>query len=72
MMFPALTKKTTGDIILKDINTRKMKVKEIISLLESMPQEMQVYASKGSEMPSSIQYVEKESDLGVVVIHIEK
>ena len=49
-----------------------MKVKEIISLLESMPQEMQVYASKGSEMPSSIHYVEKESDLGVVVIHIEK
>ena len=49
-----------------------MKVKEIIEALQRMPENMEVYASFGSRMPNKVEWVEKASDLGVVVIHSEK
>lgn len=49
-----------------------MTVKELIANLQSMPQNMEVYASKGYAMPTGIRYVYHSSDLEVVVIQAEK
>ena len=48
-----------------------MRVLELIKVLETMPKNMQVYTCKLGEMPVKIEYVCKESDLEVVVIHTE-
>lgn len=49
-----------------------MTVKELIANLQSMPQNMEVYASKSDAMPTSVTHVYKSSDLEVVVIYYEK
>jgi hypothetical protein len=49
-----------------------MTVKELIANLQSMPQNMEVYASKSDAMPTRVTYVHKSSDLEVVVIYYEK
>ena len=49
-----------------------MTVKELIASLQSMPQNMEVYASKSDAMPVRVTHVYKSSDLEVVVIYYEK
>lgn len=49
-----------------------MTVKELIANLQSMPQNMEVYASKSDAMPVRVTHVYKSSDLEVVVIYYEK
>jgi hypothetical protein len=52
-------------------NKKVMKVKELIEILQKMPENMQVYAGKTGSMPDGIQTVTREKELGVVVINIK-
>ena len=44
----------------------------MIEALQRMPENMEVYASFGNRMPNKVEWVEKTSYLGVVIIHSKK